>query len=315
MLGLQLIATHDIFTVSRRWPSCHCAAIAVAPDGRLSATWYAATREAAPDQAVFVAHAGAPGRIWEPGVPVVDTPRHADGNSVLWYDAEGRLWLYYVTIFGHRWDECKVFARCAPDGYAFGDPVVLRQELGWMLRARPLRLDDGTTLLPMYDERDWSSHVLLAPPGGAWQRYGHVTAPHGLIQPSLVARRDGGLRMYLRSGGIGGAIWCSDSTDGGRAWGYPRPTSLPNPNSGIDAIGLSGGLWAIAYNDSERRRTPLCLALSADEGETWHRAATVASGPGEYSYPMLAEDGEGRLHLVYTHKRLAIRHRVYEVRR
>jgi predicted neuraminidase len=247
---------------------------------------------------------------------VVDTPGRADGNPMLWLDGSQRLWLFYVTIVGEGWDECKVYAKCSPDGYIWEKPISLREELGWMLRAKPLALADGTVLLPVYDERDWSSHVLLSKAGAPWRRFGHVLAQQasqGLIQPALVPLRDGRVRMYLRTGGRGGFIWCSDSADGGRTWSYPEPTTLPNPNSGIDVLRLRSGLWLLAYNPSSSHRTPLSLALSGDEGASWQPAATVASGPGEFSYPTLAEDETGTVHLLYTHKRLAIRHCAFEV--
>ncbi|MGQ9553878.1 MAG: sialidase family protein [Anaerolineae bacterium] len=316
MPRLRLSASREVFTCSYRWPSCHCASVIAIPGGQLLAVWYAGTYERAKDQAILIARCHSPAFLWESATTVVDTPGKADGNPVLWLDSSERLWLFYVTIFGEGWDECKVYAKCSLDGYTWQAPITLREELGWMLRAKPLTLADGTVLLPMYDERDWSSHVLLSKAGAPWRRFGHVTAQQasqGLIQPALVPLADGRVRMYMRTGGPGGFVWRSDSEDGGQTWSYPEPTALLNPNSGIDVLQLRSGPWLLAYNPSSSQRTPLSLALSEDEGASWQPVATVASGPGEFSYPTLAEDEMGIVHLLYTHKRLAIRHCAFEV--
>lgn len=309
---LELAASRDVFNSCRRWPSCHCASVVPTDGDGLFAAWYAGTREGARDQAILVSRAHGSAHRWEPAVVAVDTPNRADGNPVVWLDAEKRLWLFYVTIVGQWWAECKVFARQAVAG-CWSEPLVLRDETGWMLRARPVTLSDGRVLFPWYDERDWSSHVMLRRSGGRWERRGHVTAPQGLIQPCLVEKADGSVMMYMRTGGRGGFIWRSRSTDRGETWSYPEPTTLPNPNSGIALLAHSSGIWVLAYNPTASARTPLTIALSEDEGETWRQGVVVESGPGEFSYPTIAEDGRGRLHLLYTYKRTAIRHRVYEV--
>jgi predicted neuraminidase len=314
---LQLVASTDVFRCDdRQWPSCHCATIESRGD-TLIAAWYAGAYEKSPDQAILWSRCQAPAWIWQPAVPLVNTPAMADGNPVLWSAPDGRLWLFFVTIVGQGWDQCKLLAQVSPDSYAWRQPQVVREERGWMARARPLSLPDGRTLLPLYDERDWSGHVVdlgRAYDGGPLlRRYGHVTAPQGLIQPVIVPLTDGRLRMYLLTGGPGGFIWQSESADGGRTWTYPEPTCLPNPNSGIDALRLHNGWLVMAYNDSKVARTPLCLAVSEDDGATWQHELCVENGPGEFSYPTLVQDGRANLHLLFTHKRRSIAHRVYRV--
>lgn len=309
---LRLVATRDAFRCSSRWPMCHCATASVLPEGQIGAAWYAGTYERAPDEAILYARFDPEALIWGAPTVLVDTPGKADGNPVLWWDGAGPVWLFYVTIFGLHWHECKVFAAASPDGVLWGPPTILREEWGWMTRARPLQAD-GQVLLPLYDERDWSAHVATWRDGKMGPRWGHVTMPRGLIQPSLVPLGGGRIGMYLRPGSPGGSIWYSESNDGGMTWAYPSPTALPNPNSGLDAVRLRSGLLVLAYNDSPSRRTPLVLAISEDEGRSWSQQVIVASGPGEFSYPVLLEGTDGRVHLLYTHLRQAIRHCVFEV--
>jgi len=55
-------------------------------------------------------------------------------------------------------------------------------------------------------------------------------------------------------------------------------------------------------------RTPLCLAVSADEGETWVEKITLEDTPGEFSYPAIIQGIEGTLHLIYTHQRKGMKY-------
>ncbi len=59
-------------------------------------------------------------------------------------------------------------------------------------------------------------------------------------------------------------------------------------------------------------RTPLCVAVSRDDGRTWRDVVTLEDGPGEYSYPAIIESADGSVHVVYTWKRTAIRHVEFE---
>ena len=83
-------------------------------------------------------------------------------------------------------------------------------------------------------------------------------------------------------------------------------------DAGLDAIRLDDGRMLLAFNDSETGRENLRLALSTDEGRTWTRIATLAEESGaDFSYPFLMQASNGDVHLVYTWKRTAIRHVVF----
>lgn len=127
-----------------------------------------------------------------------------------------------------------------------------------------------------------------------------------------------------------GAVYRSDSADGGRTWGPARRTALGSSNSGLDVAAVLGGkLLALAYNpgaasDGGARdwgaRYPLRVSLSADNGMTWSHHVDVETTPGEFSYPAITawpegegEDGGGGgggstgFTLTYTHNRKNIK--------
>jgi alpha-L-rhamnosidase len=82
---------------------------------------------------------------------------------------------------------------------------------------------------------------------------------------------------------------------------------LPNPNSAVDVIALRSGALVGVYNASERRRTPLCVALSDDGGGTWSPSRDLETDEGEYSYPTAIEATDG-IHVLYTWRRRTIAH-------
>jgi predicted neuraminidase len=89
-------------------------------------------------------------------------------------------------------------------------------------------------------------------------------------------------------------------------------TSLPNPNSGTDAITLKDGRQLLVYNHTARGRTPLNVAISEDDGKTWKAAAILEAEPGEYSYPAVIQTTDGRVHITYTWKRERVKHVVLD---
>jgi predicted neuraminidase len=193
-------------------------------------------------------------------------------------------------------------------GLTWSDAVDIRREWGWMVRNEPIVFGD-CIIMPMYDERDWSSFVLASDDGGdAWReserlRGGRGTASRGTIQPAVAPANDG-LVMLLRS--RAGAVYRSRSVDG-LAWSPPDWTDLPNPNSAVELIALRSGALLAVYNPTTHARTPLRVALSDDAGETWSAWRDLETAEGEYSYPTAIEDAHG-IHVLYTWRRRTIMH-------
>lgn len=109
-----------------------------------------------------------------------------------------------------------------------------------------------------------------------------------------------------------GTVAFSKSTDKGMSWSPAKQTSLPNPNSGLDAVKLKDRRVALVYNHTSRGRTPLNIAFSGDDGETWGHAYTLETEPGEYSYPSVIEGSDNKVHLTYTWKRQRIKYVVLD---
>jgi predicted neuraminidase len=113
--------------------------------------------------------------------------------------------------------------------------------------------------------------------------------------------------MFVRATQRIGKICYADSADGGVTWTDARPTTLPNPNSGLDAAGLRDGRIVLVYNHTEKGRSPLNVAVSRD-GENWNNFLALESEPGEYSYPAVIQGADGTVHITWTWQRKRIKY-------
>lgn len=311
-------SSRPIFPPGSLAPMSHCATLIELPEGDLLAAWFSGAFETAPDQFIAMARRPAGSSTWSAVQTAVDTPYQANGQPVFLLDHGGVLWLYYVTLGGHDWTTARMMRRPSLDGGRHWGPAEeLGMPEGFMFRSRPLDLSTaerhGRWLFPVYDEKSWRSLMLHSDDDGATWRPGQfIRTPVGNIHPCVVPLSDGRLLALLRAGGPGGYIWRTTSGDGGWSWEEPVATSLPNPNSGLDLLRLKSGALLLAFNNSSRRRTPLCLALSDDEGESWSHLRVLEDGEGEFSYPTLIQGHDGRIHCVYTWRRQCIWHAEFD---
>ena len=201
---------------------------------------------------------------------------------------------------------------------------------------KPLLLSSGVIAAPTSIEPDyWYAFVDLSADGGkTWEKSAMVPLPPvelasntgrkcdqrlGCIQPTLWESPSGIVHMLLRSNV--GAIYRSDSADGGRTWREAYPIALSNNNSGLDLCRLDDGTLLLACNPVSGNwtaRYPLSLFQSADDGETWSHVLDLETGPEgdldyqEYSYPAIIPLPGNRFAITYTHNRHRIAFRLGE---
>ncbi len=300
-------------------PSCHASTVVELPNGDLLAAWFGGAKEGAPDVGIWIARRTASG--WSAPRQAVKEPDVAAYNPVLFHSPDGVLWLYYK--FGTSpgiWSAGRFFSR--DEGLTWTAPEHLPAGLYGPIRAKPLVLADKTILSGTSVESygTWACWIERSTDNGkAWTRIGPIaagpglaTAPlvagkaYGIIQPSLIDMGGKHIRLYARSTPAIGRICQSDSYDNGLTWSEVKATSLPNPNSGIDAVRLRDGRQVMIYNPVTSGRTPLELAVSRD-GDTWKTFHQLETDPGEYSYPAMIQASDGDLLITYTWRRQKIR--------
>jgi predicted neuraminidase len=180
-----------------------------------------------------------------------------------------------------------------------------KQQRGWMPRNHVLRLPSGRLLMPLYSDGFYVGLMGISDDGGKTWRAGSPIPGVALNQPSVVQRRDGTLVAYMRrEGNIPPLrVPVSISKDQGETWSVAETSDIPNPNSSLEVIALQDGRWVMIYNDQERGRDRLALAMSDDEGITWKWKRLLEEIPGgKFHYPSIMQSQDGRIHATYTYQ-------------
>lgn len=313
--------------------AAHGSAVCVLPGGDLLAVWYGGTREGAADVALFTSRRPAGARGWLPPVRVVDRAMAAEelervvkkvGNAVVFPDRTGVVWMVYVTVTVGGWSGSALNVKTSHDGgRTWGRSRRLTVNpflnVSSLVRNKPILTTDGRIGLPVYHELAVKfPQMLWLTPGPdasvAEYRIRNLSRETDLIQPTLVPLGADRVLMLLRDQSERRQVRAAYSDDNGWTWSDAVDCGLPNPDSAVDALRLRDGRILLVYNDASSGRENLRLALSADEGRSWSRGPVIEAAAGkEYSYPCLAEDRDGRIHLTYTWERKRIRHVEFNV--
>jgi hypothetical protein len=178
----------------------------------------------------------------------------------------------------------------------------LYQRLGWQPRCKPTTLPSGRILLPLYSDTFSIGLMAISDDEGATWHASEPLLGFGAIQPAVVQRDDGTLVAYMRENGPLNKIRVSESKDNGETWGPVGTIDLPNPGSGLDAVRLKSGAWALVYNDLQNGRNQLAVSLSDDEGKTWSTTRYLERHEtGSYHYPAIIQAKDGTIHVVYSY--------------
>ncbi len=253
---------------------------------------------------------------WSSPVCIADTPFLGEGNPVVWQAPDGLVWLFYVQRYGNTWSDSRVKAKISRDGAnTWSDSVMIAFEPGMMARGRPIVLNDGDYLLPLYHETGHDRENVGAdtvslflrhdPETRIWTPTKGIPSRTGNLQAEPVQISDDHLVAYIRRGGgyepiDNGYLVRSESRDGGRTWSNGIDSQFPNPNAAVSFIKLENGHLLLVYNDNMNDRTPLTVAISTDNDKTYPHRRNIAEGRNSFAYPMAIQAKDGTIHVVYT---------------
>jgi alpha-L-rhamnosidase len=300
------------------FPESHASTIAETPKG-LVAAWFGGTKENKPDVCIWVSRYE--NNKWTEPYQVADgiindTLRYACWNPVLYQVPNRELLLFYKT--GPNVAGWKGWMKTSKDGGITWYPAQALPE-GYIgpVKNKPVLLPDGQLLCASSKEGSgWKVHFEITPDlGKTWKTVGPINDGKTInaIQPSVLFHKDGSLQVLCRTRNR--AIAESWSKDNGKTWSPMTLSSLPNNNSGTDAVTLMNGWQLLVYNHvlppgdlAKGPRTPLNVAISKD-GKSWYAAAILEDSPvSQYSYPSVIQTSDGMVHVVYTWRRERIKH-------
>jgi predicted neuraminidase len=235
---------------------------------------------------------------------------------VLFQPKAGPLMLFYKV--GPKPSEWWGMMMTSDDrGKTWSKPHRLPDGILGPIKNKPVQLPNGDMLAGSSTEGEdgWRVHFERSSDlGGTWTATPPVNDGKMIraIQPSILFHPGGRLQALGRT--REGRIFETWSDDGGRTWSEMTLTSLPNPNSGTDAVTLHDGRQLLVYNHNpeNKGRSPLNVAVSKD-GKEWFAALTLEHEPGnQFSYPAVIQTRDGLVHVTYTWKRERIRHAVID---
>jgi predicted neuraminidase len=298
-------------------PSCHASTI-VESDKSLIAAWFGGSEEGARDVVIWLSRND--GNGWSKpeevanGIYEKERIQYPCWNPVLYKLQDGPLLLYYregpsptrwwsllktSDDNGRTWSKAKRLPT-GMLGPIKNKPVEVG---GWLLCGSSVENDGWRVHIersrrPLVDQ-SWSKTQPL-----------NRALDFGAIQPTILAWPDGNVQVLCRT--KQDVITDAWSGDRGATWSRMKPTTLPNPNSGIDGVVLDDGRALLVYNHTTSGRGTLNVSISP-EGRNWLAATVLENTPGsEFSYPAVIQGSDKMVHVTYTWKRQKIKHVVID---
>lgn len=320
LFGQKISLKTEFIYENAPYPSCHASTLAETPNG-LIAAWFGGTHEKHKDVGIWVSHYA--NNTWTPSVEVAngienENLRYPCWNPVLFQIPKGDLLLFYkIGPSPSSW--WGVLKRSKDGGKTWSEAEKLPEGILGPIKNKPVLLSNGILICPTSSEdKGWTVHFeTTSDAGKTWQKTEPINdgKKYSAIQPSILFHKNGDLQILCRS--KQGFILEAFSKDLGKTWSELSPISLPNPNSGTDAVTLQDGRQLLVYNHVTKAsrewggdRSPLNVVIS-DDGKIWKEIALLENEPkAEFSYPAVIQSSDGKIHITYTWKRKKIKHAV-----
>jgi BNR repeat-like domain len=291
--------------------------MAIAPGGRLWATWYAGQTPAEDENNYVVLSTSSDGGATWKEVLIVDPDEGGPVRAYdpeLWMAPDGSLRLAWAQAIGHEGTVAGVwFLKITnPDDEQpkHGSP---RRITDGIMMCKPLLLSSGDWALPAstWRKTDKSARMIVSTDQGrTWTLRGGCNVPvkdRAFDEHMFIERKDGSLWLLARTRyGIGESV----STDGGKTWSELSASKIVHPGARffIRRLG-SGTLLLVKHGPIDKRigRSHLTAFVSSDDGRTWGGGLMLDERNG-VSYPDGQQADDGTIRIIYDFDRTGERH-------
>lgn len=199
-------------------------------------------------------------------------------------------------------NDCYPVVRISKDeGSTWSDPeACVNPNSGYYVlnNSRVIQLKSGRILIPLAlhtskgNEINENGNIFCCysdDNGKTWIRGGYVSKSKDVItqEPGVVELNDGRIMLYMRTNS--GFQYFSYSRDNGKSWSVAKVGNLRSAQSPalISRDPYTNNLIAI-WNDNKSARTPLCFAISQDQGANWVNKVSIENNPNLwFVYPAI----------------------------
>ncbi len=259
------VLKHEFIYETAPFPECHAATIAETSNGTLLASWFGGTHEKIQ---MWVFGSALENNAWSKPVEVAngvqnDKLRYPTWNPVLFQMKNGTLALFFKVGPSPMIGGAKLFSPKTMVAPGRIEPSYPTRH--WTGQEQADRVGGRNAAVPSSDETGgpWTVHVEITKDSGkTWTKVGPINDGKKIraIQPTFVVLGGKKLGMLCRDGHADGNVLQAWSEDAGQSWTALEPSSLPNPNSGIDAVTLANGKHLLVYNHTVRSGPVLKVA-------------------------------------------------------
>jgi len=290
--------------------------LAISPEGRFWATWYAGkTPGEDENNYVVVATSGKDGKSWTEEIiidPDGDGPIRAFDPEI-WLDPEGKLWVFWAETVGHDGANSGLWAKTNNRPNKAGSKwSEARRITDGVMMCKPTVLSNGDWILPAstWRETDNSARAVVSiDKGKSFNLRGACNVPKEIRsydEHMIVEKMDKSLWMLMR---IKHGIGESFSNDGGQSWSEAAPSSIQHPSARFFIRRLSSGNLLLVKHgpiNESIGRSNLTAFLSKDDGQTWLGGLLLDERQG-VSYPDGQQISDGTIHIIYDFSRTEAR--------
>ena len=302
-------------------PFNHCSSVCAVSNGAMVA-WYAGSGECKNDQSVYF--------IFIDKYGSSDIIRLGDktGNPILWKHGNTiiALWSYFenddnIINLVDRWKYCSLWMQECSIGVNnkgnktilfHGKPQLLADKNEHLLaRCNPLFLDNGNTLLPLYDELNRQG-IIYGGKGMDLEEISKIGDEDDIIQPTLWLERQDDLStkicaLFRNMNRSENKAKYSESLDFGNTWSDVSLTNIFNRNNSVHVTRhMNDNI--IVWNNSAHGRDNLTLGTLQ---HNIHATPVQVLDHLHGSYPSISTSID-KIHFTYTTNKRTISYNVWD---